>query len=175
MSARSPAVKRGAARANPVAAAPRDELAVRVLRRFRSVFNAVKTHFQQIEKKSGIGGAQLWALSVIQARPGLGVNDLAAAMDIHQTTASNLAKSLVQLNMARTDRAEHDRRTVRLFVLPAGQRVLKKAPGPYAGVLPEALAGLEPATLARLEQDLDALLTRLGTDERAGHIPLGRQ
>ena len=45
---------------------------VRVLRRFRLVFNAVKTHFQQVEKKAGVGGAQFWALSVIRAHPGLG-------------------------------------------------------------------------------------------------------
>ena len=41
------------------------------LRRFRRVFNAVKTHFQQVEKRAGVGGAQLWALSVIGARPGI--------------------------------------------------------------------------------------------------------
>ena len=68
---------------------------VRVLRRFRLVFNAVKTHFQQVEKKAGVGGAQLWALSVIHAHPGIGVNSLAAFMDVHQTTASNLVKALV--------------------------------------------------------------------------------
>jgi hypothetical protein len=41
--------------------AARAEKAARVLRRFRMVFNAVKTHFQQVEKQAGIGGAQVWA------------------------------------------------------------------------------------------------------------------
>ena len=60
--------------------------ATRVLRQFRLVFNTVKTHFQQVEKQAGLGGAQVWALSVIQARPGIGVTGLAAAMDVHQTS-----------------------------------------------------------------------------------------
>ena len=38
------------------------EAATRVLRRFRSVLNAVKTHFKQVQKQAGIGGAQLRAL-----------------------------------------------------------------------------------------------------------------
>ena len=71
----------------------------RVLRKFRLVFNTVKTHFQSIEKKVGIGGAQVWALSVIANNQGIGVSDLALALDIHQTTASNLVRGLVKLEM----------------------------------------------------------------------------
>jgi len=70
-----------------------------VLRKFRQVFNAVKSHFQQVEKKVGVGGAQIWALSVVHNKPGIGMNDLALAMDIHQTTASNLVRSLVKQEM----------------------------------------------------------------------------
>src|SRR4051812_28653448 len=72
------------------------EPAARVLRRFRIVFNAVKTHFQQVEKKAGLGGAQIWAPSIIRSSPGIGVNDLARGMDVHQSTASNLVKTLVE-------------------------------------------------------------------------------
>jgi DNA-binding MarR family transcriptional regulator len=150
------------------------QAAARVLRRFRLVFNAVKTHFQQVEKRAGVGGAQLWALSVIQARPGLGVNQLAQAMDIHQTTASNLVKALVKAQMVAAERNGPDRRMVQLRVLPDGQRVLRKAPGPFSGVLPEALARLDPQTLERLDRDLAVLITALGSDERAAGIPLAQ-
>ena len=50
-----------------------DEPAARVLRQFRQVFNAVKTHFRQVEKTVGLGGAQVWALSVIRDIPGIGI------------------------------------------------------------------------------------------------------
>lgn len=149
--------------------------AARVLRRFRLVFNAVKTHFQQVEKRTGVGGAQLWALSLIQSRPGLGVNDLARGMDVHQSTASNLVKALVERELVAVQRQASDRRTVQLMLLPAGRRLLKRAPGPFAGVLPEALASLDEETLARLDQDLSRLIALLGADERGETIPLGQR
>ncbi|MEO8057098.1 MAG: MarR family winged helix-turn-helix transcriptional regulator [Burkholderiales bacterium] len=150
------------------------EPAVRVLRRFRLVFNAVKTHFQQVEKRAGVGGAQLWALSVIRAHPGMGVNRLAAAMDVHQTTASNLVKALVTAEMIAAEKNGLDRRAVQLRILPRGTRVLRKAPGPFAGVLPEALARLDAKTLERMDQDLALLIAALHADERGAGIPLAQ-
>ncbi len=150
------------------------EAAVRVLRRFRQVFNAVKTHFQQVEKLAGVGGAQIWALSVIQAQPGIGVNGLSRAMDIHQTTASNLVRALVAQQMVQVDRKGTDRRAVQLSVLAAGSQVLQKAPGPFSGVLPEALASLDALTLERLDQDLAILIAVLHPDRRAAGIPLAQ-
>ena len=165
---------RKAAAVAPPAAGDLDESVARVLRRFRLVFNTVKKHFQQVEKKAGIGGAQLWALSVIRANPRIGVNDLARAMDIHQTTASNLVKALVASGLVATEKNGPDRRAVQLRVLLAGARVLRKAPGPFAGVLPEALSRLDAKTLARLDRDLASLLSELQADERAAGIPLAQ-
>ncbi len=146
--------------------------ASRVLRQFRQVFNAVKTHFQQVEKTAGIGGAQLWALSVIQAQPGIGVKGLAQAMDIHQTTASNLGKALIRGELASAERKGSDRRALELRVLAAGSAVLRKAPGPFAGILPQALNRLDSATLDFLERDLAILIRELNAHAAAGKIPL---
>jgi len=146
----------------------------RVLRRFRLVFNAVKTHFQQVEKKAGIGGAQLWALSVVRANPDIGVKRLAQAMDIHQTTASNLVKSLAAMELLVIERNGPDRRAVQLRISASAGRVLRRAPGPFAGVLPEALGRLDPETLERLDRDLGSLLSELHADKRAARIPLAQ-
>jgi DNA-binding MarR family transcriptional regulator len=147
---------------------------LRVLRRFRLVFNAVKTHFQQVEKEAGIGGAQLWALSVIGASPEIGVKALAHAMDIHQATASNLVKALVGAQLVAAERNAVDRRAVQLRLRPAGARALRRAPGPFAGVLPKALATLDPGTLRRLDKDLATLINAIQADEPAAALPLGR-
>lgn len=156
------------------AAQPGAEGATRVLRQFRLVFNTVKTHFQQMEKRAGLGGAQVWALSVVRDRPGIGVNDLARALDVRQPTASNLVKALAEQDLIEVRRDERDGRAVMLYVRPAGTRVLRRAPGPFTGVLPEALASLDPATLDRLEQDLAVLIKVLGADERGANIPLSQ-
>jgi DNA-binding MarR family transcriptional regulator len=153
---------------------PSPEAAARVLRQFRLVFNSVKTHFQQVERKVGLGGAQVWALHVIHSNPGIGVNGLAAAMDVRQPTASNLVRALVALGMVEVRKDGPDRRAVQLHLLKPGAVVLRRAPGPYAGVLPEALSALDAHTLARLEADLGELIQVLGADERGAGIPLAQ-
>src|ERR1051325_4456966 len=102
--------------------------ATRVLRQFRVVFNAVKTHFRQVEREAGVGGAQLWALSVIDRRPGIGVTELARELDIHQSTASNLIKGLVERGLVATSREGIDRRSVSLRIQPDGAEGLRSAP-----------------------------------------------
>lgn len=150
------------------------EPAASVLRRFRIVFNAVKSHFREVEKLAGVGGAQLWALAVVREHPGIGVSELARAMDIHQSTASNLIRSLVEAGLLVTEKKGADRRAVQLRLLPAGAKVLRRAPGPFAGVLPQALASLDAQTLKRMDRDLGKLIEALGADERAAGLPLGQ-
>lgn len=144
----------------------------KVLRRFRVVFNAVRTHFRQMEKQVGLGGAQVWALSLIKENPGIGLGDVAANMDVHQSTASNLIKALLRKELISLDKAPNDRRNVRLKVLPAGSRLLKKVSGPFEGVLPVALSSLSAETLLRLDEDLGQLIGLLNADEAAEETPL---
>jgi MarR family transcriptional regulator, organic hydroperoxide resistance regulator len=161
------------ARRMPAGNPPQDHSA-QVLRRFRVVFNAIKAHFRQIEKQAGIGGAQLWALGVVMNSPGIGITELARAMDVHQSTASNLVKGLIERELIGVAKQGEDRRTVALRVLPAGRKVLRSAPGPFSGILPDAIATLDSRTLARLDEDLGKLIAALGADERAAGIPLGQ-
>jgi DNA-binding MarR family transcriptional regulator len=172
------ATRKTVPKVTPVAQPANDQSAaqgaVRVLRQFRLVFNTVKTHFQQMEKRAGLGGAQVWALSVVRDRPGIGVNELARALDVRQPTASNLVKALAEQDLIEVRKDDRDGRAVMLHVRPAGARVLRRAPGPFTGVLPEALATLDPATLERLEQDLGVLIKVLGADERGANIPLSQ-
>jgi DNA-binding MarR family transcriptional regulator len=157
----------------PAVSGSADDTAAQVLRRFRQVFRAVKTHFQQVEKQVGLGGAQLWALGIVRAHPGIGVGELARAMDIHQSTASNLARGLIERELIAAEREGADRRAVQLRLLPAGARVLRKAPAPFSGVLPNALRQLDVQSLERLNRDLERLIAQLGVaDTRAGRVPL---
>jgi len=145
---------------------------VQVLRRFRVVFSAVRGHFKQVEKKVGLGGAQVWALSVIRDQPGVGLGELARRMDVHQSTASNLVKGLQLKDLVRVEKGATDRRQVQLFLQPTAQTLLSKVPGPFEGVLPDALNRLPAQTLQRLDQDLTQLIALLQADETAGTVPL---
>lgn len=146
--------------------------AAQVLRRFRVVFNAVRGHFQEIEKRVGLGGAQVWALNVVRDHPGIGVGTLAKSMDIHQSTASNLVKLLLRKELISMRKASADRRQVELQISPSGLAILSQVPGPFEGVLPGALNQLSAASLLRLDQDLGELIALLKADEKAAGIPL---
>lgn len=150
----------------------RSTSAAQVLRRFRVVFNAVRAHFQEIEKQVGLGGAQVWALNVIRDHPGIGVGALAESMDIHQSTASNLVKVLQRKELISMRKASTDRRQVELQILPSGLAILSQVPGPFEGLLPGALNQLAAETLLRLDQDLSELIALLKADEKAAGIPL---
>jgi DNA-binding MarR family transcriptional regulator len=143
-----------------------------VLRRFRVVFNAVRTHFREMEKQVGLGGAQIWALSIIKAKPGIGMGAIAKDMEIHQSTASNLVKALQKRELIEISKASEDRRNVCLKILPAGSKLLKQVSGPFEGVLPVALGQLEAPTLQRLDNDLSELIALLKADVSAEEIPL---
>ncbi len=95
-------------------------------------------------------------------------------MDVHQTTASNLVKGLLKLELVKAEKKGADKRAVQLLILPAGRVLLKKVPGPFSGVLPNALSQLDAKTLVRLERDLSRLLTLLNTDESAAKTPLAQ-
>ncbi len=156
----------------PRAIQPDADPAVQALRRFRQVFASVRTHFRRVEQLTGTGAAQLRALSLLRERPGLRVSELALAMDIHQSTASNLVKALVERQLVRATRSGSDARVQQLRLLPAGDKILQRLQGHYIGVLPQALQALPPEVLARLNADLDLLLQAMRADDSAAKSPL---
>lgn len=149
-----------------------DDQSARVLRQFRLIFSAVRRHFQNIEKLVGVGGAQIWAMSLIEQEPGIAITALASAMDVHQSTASNLVRSMLKAGYVQSEKSSEDKRIVELYILPAGIKLLKKVPGPHSGVLPKALADLKPNTLASLEDSLLALIDKLEVDEGDAKTPM---
>ena len=69
-----------------------------VLKRFRVLLRSMEAHYRRVEESSGLGGAQVWALSEIAATDGgLTVGELADKLAIHLSTASNLVRRLEEL------------------------------------------------------------------------------
>jgi DNA-binding MarR family transcriptional regulator len=152
--------------------AEHEQSVLQVLRQFRQVFNAVKSHYQQVEKITGMGGTQVWALSIVREHPDIGVGALAQRMSIHQSTASNLVRTLTERELIVGVKEAADRRAVQLRLLPAGAAALANAPLPVAGVLPDALTMLDANVLQRLHADLGRLIVLLDADESGASIPL---
>jgi DNA-binding MarR family transcriptional regulator len=139
-----------------VAEHPPDSL--ETLGKFRIIIRAAQRHSAAIQKQCGVSGAQLWMLQEIAEAPGVRVGELAARMAIHQTTTSNLLDSLEKRGYIKKTRDEADQRVVKLLLTPGGARLLRKAPTPARGLLPEALARVSPKKLAQLNAGLQAVL-----------------
>jgi DNA-binding MarR family transcriptional regulator len=142
------------------------------LRKFRIIFSSVKKHFQDIESKCGVTGAQLWAISEIADSPGLRVSELARVMSIHQSTASNLIGELEKQHLIKKKRGE-DQRVVYLFLTEQGNEVVDRAPKPMIGILPDALQRLPIDVLNNLSRNMDTLIATMHhKDEAATTKPL---
>ncbi len=120
-----------------------------------------------------MSGAQLWALAELQARPGSKISELAIALSVHLSTGSNLVDRLEAKSLVRRQRSKEDQRVVRVYLTPTGQGVLRKAPKPAEGIIPDALHRMPGDALGRLDRDLEQLL-RLARirDQRAAMKPL---
>lgn len=143
-----------------------------VLRKFRVVFSTVKNHFRDVELKCGVSGAQLWAISEIAEKPGLRVSQLAQAMSVHLSTASNLVGALEKKGLVRKERGM-DQRVVFLHLTQQGIETVSRAPKPMIGVLPDALQRLPEDELDALGDSMDKLIVMMRVkDETAAAKPL---
>lgn len=144
------------------------------LKLFRIIFKSVNRHFHDVEKAVGIGGAALWALAEVAGSDNITVTKLAQAMSVHQSTASNLIDKLVLDGFLVRIKDTHDRRIVHLSLTPRGKDLLKQAPMPHRGILPDALMRLSPESLEQLNQYLNELIDTMNAKQSsAAFEPLG--
>lgn len=146
------------------AAADREERAARTLSALKRITATAKRRIVKMREQGDLSGAQLWALTQVKSAPGQTMQELAAALAIHQSTASNLVEKLDSGGFVRKKRETLDRRVVRLYITAAGTQLLRKAPSPAQDVLPEAVKQLTDEELRALEQSLQLLAKKLGLD-----------
>ncbi len=143
------------------ASSKRDRKMLEVLGQFRIVIKSIRRHYQDVERQSGVNGAQLWALAHIAAHPGAKVNELARALAIHASTTSNLIRRLDALGLIKRSRIREDQRTVRLHVTSKGATALKRAPRPLIGVLQQALSDVSEHRLDALHKSLGEVISAM--------------
>lgn len=149
------------------------QLSLQVLKKFRIIYGAVRHHFREIEQTCGVTGSQLWILQEVARTPGIGISELAERLSIHQSTGSQLVEKLVGRGLVIKERSREDQRRVGLCVTEEASRLLKNAPGPAEGVLPEALLALPESALLALDSSLVGVIGQLCMrDDRLAERPL---
>ncbi len=149
------------------------ELALQVLKKFRIIYGSVRQHFREVEQTCGVSGSQLWIMQEIANTPGIGVSELAGRLSIHQSTCSQLVEKLVTRKLIIKERSLEDQRRVGLRLEEAAAKIIKSAPGPSEGVLPEALSALTIQTMQELDLSLGKVIQKLKIkDEKLAEKPL---
>jgi DNA-binding MarR family transcriptional regulator len=144
-----------------------------VLAQFRVLFRSVREHYLEVQRRSGVTGAQLWALAHVAGHPGTKMGELAQALAIHPSTASNLVRRLETLTLVARERKGRDQRTVQLYLTGKGAKALSRAPQPLIGVLQQALSELPSRRVEALGHQLTELIGAMRVkDFRARTIPL---
>lgn len=133
-----------------------------VLQQLRVLVRLAGNHSAQIERSTGISGAQLWALDEVARADGLRVGELARRLRVHQTTASNLLNRLEAAGLVRKGRSPDDQRIVHIHLSAAGRRALRGAAVPARGLLPNVLDGMTPAQLRKVHAGLAVLVDCMG-------------
>ena len=144
-----------------------------VLELFRIIVKSIRRHYRAVEMRAGISGAQLWALAHVRQHPGGQVGDLARALAVHPSTASNLARQLEGLGLVARRRRGADQRHVQLIATAKGRQTLDRAPQPTIGVLQQALSELPMTDLEDLHGQLERVVRLLKVKSVAARaIPL---
>lgn len=127
---------------SPIAVADRlHSAAIHLLRRVRKQ-----------DVRTGIGPAQLSALSVLVFAGPLTLKELAAAEQVKPPTMSRIVAALERQLLARRRPDPNDRRAIRLHATPKGTRILQQGRRRRIQALAKQLRKLGPAdrrTLAR--------------------------
>lgn len=137
------------------------QLTLQVLKKFRIIYGSVRQHFRDVEQTCGVSGSQLWIMQEIANTSGIGVSELAERLSIHQSTCSQLVEKLVTRKLIIKERSKEDQRRVGLNLTDTAAKLIKNAPGPAEGVLPEALSALSAETMQSLDLALEKVIKQL--------------
>jgi DNA-binding MarR family transcriptional regulator len=105
---------------------------------------------------------QFRALVVLSARPGTTMSDLAAALDIHPSTATRLTDRLVRKRLIRRSEVTADRRVTQLHLTAAGRRLVQQVTRRRAQDLADIVGRMPPRALPAVTEALAAFAVAAG-------------
>lgn len=152
----------------------REARARKVLTDLRIIFREIQAYSKRVERHCKVSATMLWLMREVSAAGRLRISEVARALSIHQSTASNLLDKLEVRGLVvrrRGGRGE-DQRVVTVALTEAGSEILVQAANLDHGPLSQALGRLSTAELSDLGAGLDRLVAVLpGGEADAGPVP----
>jgi MarR family transcriptional regulator, organic hydroperoxide resistance regulator len=129
-----------------------------IMQSLRRIFKSIQDYSQEVSKKFGITGPQLWAVKTLSANGSLSLGELSEKMYLHPSTISGVVDRLERKKYVLRDRGQDDRRVVKVKLTAEGQRLAKKAPNPVQGKMIFGLGNLKRNQLNSIYDSLQQLV-----------------
>jgi DNA-binding MarR family transcriptional regulator len=123
---------------------------------FRRIVQALRMSNRDAERRTGLSGAQLFALHQLADHRGASINELAALTFTDQSSVSVVVKRLIDRGFV-TRSAARDRRRARLNITASARTVLRRAPEPVQERLIAAINALPLRRRLTLAAALDGI------------------
>src|SRR6184192_2428036 len=120
-----------------------------IVQGLRRIVKALQSYSQDVRNAYGLTGPQLWALKTLQRNGRMSTGRLAAALAVHQSSASILIDRLDKRGLVRRSRGRLDHRFVNLELTKRGAALAADAPEAAQGRLLHALRRCPRARSAR--------------------------
>jgi MarR family transcriptional regulator, organic hydroperoxide resistance regulator len=129
-----------------------------IMQSLRRIFKSIQDYSQEVSKKFGITGPQLWALKTISLNGSLSLGELSQKMYLHPSTISGVVDRLEKKKYVQRDRGKEDRRVVQVRLTPAGKALARRAPNPIQGRMVYGLGKLKRDQLGSIYEALERLV-----------------
>ncbi len=139
-----------------------------IVQGLRRIVKALHSYSQDVRRAYGLTGPQLWALKSLQASGRMSMGELAAALAVHQSSASILVNRLEKRGLVRRMRGRLDHRVVDMALTRRGAVLAADAPEAAQGRLLHALEAMPPREVRKVRRAVDRLVQAMeATDVNA--------
>lgn len=139
-----------------------------LLRRAHQISAAV---FENESRGVGLTPAQFGVLTVLRASPGIDQSSLARALGFDKVTVLRVLRGLETRGLVQRSAAPESRRNLAVALLPAGEKLLRKAQKPAELAFHRLMSPLSAEQQVQLVALLQQLTGALEGDARAAFIP----
>ena len=136
-----------------------------IINNLRRVFQAINDYSRTAEKRTGLTGPQLWAITLLSSTSTLRVSDLARLMYLHSATVVGIVDRLESKGLVSRTRSTEDRRSIELHLTEMGQNIASQAPEVAKLLLTKGLDTLTDEQFQQVGEGIKLLVHLLGAED----------
>lgn len=131
----------------------------------RRLFYVLAEQSRKAEQETGLTGAQLWVVKMLEEGSPMKVTELARRMYLHPATMVGLLDRLEAKSLVQRSRSDKDRRVVHITITEQGRELVRNSPEVAKGLLVKGLEPLPEKKVRVISDGLEQIVNILGVQE----------